>query len=88
MDQLNGRWLPPGRWKPLRSILFPLLGVRFLERDAYEVTTDLVRTARNYLQTWPDVQIERVYFLAYTKRDRELIEAAFNRLNLRLGAPK
>lgn len=86
MDDMNRR----SRWpligpKPLRSIIFPLMGVRSLSQDPYDTTTDLVRTARNYLRHWPDIGVETVYFLAYTKRDKDLLEAAFNRLDLKFA---
>jgi O-acetyl-ADP-ribose deacetylase (regulator of RNase III) len=88
MDELNDKWWR--RWRilgisrPLTSIVFPLLGTRAQELDAIEVTVGLVREARKYLTLWPDTQIKSVYFLAYTKRDLELCEAAFQRLGMPL----
>ncbi len=83
MDKLNSPWRRPWRMVfPLRSIIFPLMGTRNRQRDAYDVTENLVRTARNYLKLWPRTRIEKVYFLAYTQRDLELLEAAFARLDL------
>ncbi len=88
MDELNAnrlrRWLHLGSLKPLRSIIFPLLGTRARNLDAIEVTESLVREARNYLALWSETQIRSVYFLAYTQRDLELCEAAFQRLGIPL----
>lgn len=92
MDQLNAsawrRWRVLGSTRPLRSIIFPLLGTRARDMDAIDVATGLVREARKYLTLWPDTQIEAVYFLAYTKRDYELCEAAFARLGMPLPPKK
>ena len=86
MDQLNSRWCshPWTCIRPLRSIVFPLMGTRNRERDPFDVTENLVRAARNYLKHWPSKTIREVYFLAYTQRDLELCEAAFARIGLKL----
>lgn len=88
MDRLNknplARWRETGSLKPFESILFPLLGVRNRELDPIEVTVGLIREARKHLTLWPDTRIRRVYFLAYTRRDLELCEAAFQRLGMPL----
>ena len=88
MDELNNarlrRWRLLGTTRPLTSIIFPLLGTRSRDVDPIDVTVNLVREARKYLTLWPDTQIKSVYFLAYTKRDLELCEAAFQRLNMPL----
>jgi len=88
MDQLNDSLLHrvillrhPRR---LTSIVFPLLGTRSRDLDAIDVTVDLVREARKYLTLWPETNIRAVYFLAYTQRDLELCEAAFQRLGMKL----
>lgn len=92
MDQLNANWWQ--RWRslgmiaPLRSIIFPLLGSRGRDLDAIEVTESLVREARKYLTLWPETRITSVYFLAYTQRDLELCEAAFQRLGMPLPMSK
>ena len=88
MDELNARrwsrWRRPFGVQPLRSVIFPLLGTRAQDKDAIEVTESLVREARKYLSLWPETEIRSVYFLAYTKRDLELCEAAFQRLGMPL----
>ncbi len=68
----------------MTSIVFPLLGTRSRNLDAIDVTVDLVREARKYLTLWPETNIRAVYFLAYTQRDLELCEAAFQRLGMKL----
>lgn len=89
MDQINECWYSL-RWRiwPLTSIVFPLMGVRSRETEAMTVTEDLVRAACNYLTLWPESKIKSVYFLAYTKRDRELCDAVFERLGLQLETKK
>lgn len=88
LDQINAswwrRWYLLGSARPLRSIIFPLLGTNARDLDPIEVTEDLVREARKYLTLWPETQITSIYFLAYTKRDLELCEAAFARLGMKL----
>ena len=90
MDRLNkdllARFLATGSTRPLRSILFPLLGTRNTEYDPIDVTVRLINEARKYLSLWPGTQISSIYFLAYTKRDLELCEAAFQRLQMPLPA--
>ncbi len=68
----------------LTSIVFPLLGTRSRELDAIDVTVDLVREARKYVSLWPETDVRAIYFLAYTQRDLELCEAAFQRLGMPL----
>src|SRR5262245_16927722 len=84
MDQLNEnpfkRYILLGRLRRLTSIIFPLLGTRASEIDPIEVTVSLVQEARKYLTLYPTTHIRAVYFLAYTKRDLELCEAAFQGL--------
>jgi O-acetyl-ADP-ribose deacetylase (regulator of RNase III) len=72
-----------GLAQPLRSIIFPLFGTRGPSRDPQATADALVQAAVSYLSTWPASRIEKVYFLAYTDRDRELCETAFLRLNLK-----
>jgi O-acetyl-ADP-ribose deacetylase (regulator of RNase III) len=67
---------------PLTSIIFPLLGTRGTERDPQTVADNLIRSARDFLETTPDTKIETVYFLAYTDTDNELCEAAFRHADL------
>lgn len=67
---------------PLKNIIFPLLGTRGADRDPQTVADNLIRSARDYLETTPDSKIETVYFLAYTDTDNELCEAAFRHANL------
>lgn len=72
------------RWgfrKPLRSVLFALMGTQG-DRDPQEVADNLVRAAKDYLETWPHSPVNRVCFLAYTDADDELCETAFRRLDL------
>lgn len=92
MDELNdSRWQRFSSLRstrPLHSIIFPLLGTRSRDGDPIEVTESLVREARKYLTLWPETQIKSVYFLAYTQRDLELCEAAFQRLGIALPSSK
>ena len=71
-----------GLKQPSKSIIFPLFGTRNLDDDPQVVAINLVRTAKNYLETWPDCTMERVYFLAWTDADQELCVTAFQRLGL------
>jgi len=88
MEQLNQslwqRYRLLGDRRRLTSIIFPLLGTRASEFDPIDVTVNLVQEARKYLTLWPSTHIRAVYFLAYTKRDLELCEAAFQRLDMPL----
>lgn len=88
MEQLNRslwqRYNLLGDSRRLTSIVFPLLGTRASEFDPIDVTVNLVQEARKYLTLWPSTHIRAVYFLAYTKRDLELCEAAFQRLGMPL----
>lgn len=82
-DALNSDSL--SRWRhgaPLRTIIFPLFGTRSSDRDPHDVTENLVFAAKAYLEARPDSLLERVYFLAYTDKDRDLCETAFSRLRL------
>jgi O-acetyl-ADP-ribose deacetylase (regulator of RNase III) len=67
---------------PLTSIIFPLLGTRGSDRDPQTVADNLIRSARDFLETTPDTKIERIHFLAYTDTDSELCEAAFRHADL------
>jgi O-acetyl-ADP-ribose deacetylase (regulator of RNase III) len=88
MDQLNAslwqRFTLLGSTRRLTSIVFPLLGTRAAALDPIDVTVSLVQEARKYLTLWPSTNIRAVYFLAYTARDLELCEAAFQRLGMPL----
>jgi hypothetical protein len=50
--------------------------------DSEEVAVDLVRAARDFLETWPNSTVECVYFLAYADRDKALCRTAFQRIGL------
>jgi O-acetyl-ADP-ribose deacetylase (regulator of RNase III) len=83
IDNLNCAWLiRMGLRAPLKSVIFPLLGTRGTSRDPQTVADNLVRSARDFLESTPDTAIERVYFLAYTDADNELCEAAFRHADL------
>lgn len=84
LDEINDSWssLDTVIW-PLKSIVFPLLGTRGREHLALETTTNLVHEALCYLDLWPETKLEEIYFLAWTRRDLELLIAAFKRLELR-----
>jgi O-acetyl-ADP-ribose deacetylase (regulator of RNase III) len=83
IDDLNLEWLRRLRISHrLKSVIFPLFGTRGHDRDSQHVADSIVLAAMNYLQSWPSSTIERVYFLAYTDTDDELVTTAFNRLKL------
>jgi hypothetical protein len=63
----------------LKSVVFPLFGTRG-DRDARDVTYNLVRRAKSYFESTRTTQIDRIYFLAFTDVDQELILSAFQRL--------
>jgi hypothetical protein len=71
-----------GLKQPSKSIIFPLFGTRNPDDDPQLVALNLVRTAKNYLETWSNCTMERVYFLAWTDSDEELCLTAFQRLGL------
>jgi O-acetyl-ADP-ribose deacetylase (regulator of RNase III) len=82
-EEINGGLLYRlGLKQPSKSIIFPLFGTRNPDDDPQAVALNLVRTAKNYLETWPTSKIERVYFLAWTDADEELCLIAFQRLGL------
>jgi hypothetical protein len=68
-----------GSIAPLRSVVFPLFGTRG-ERDGREVAFNLAQRAMLYFESTPSTMVDRVYFLAYTDLDQELILSAFQRL--------
>jgi O-acetyl-ADP-ribose deacetylase (regulator of RNase III) len=81
IDDINSQWLRRlGIFKRFRTVIFPLFGTRGQDRDSQQVAYNIVQAATNYFQTWPSSTIERVYFLAYTDADDELVTTAFNRL--------
>lgn len=83
VDMMNRSLLTRlGLRTPLTSILFPLLGTRGADRDPQIVADNLIRSARDFLESTPDTKIEAVYFLAYTDTDSELCEAAFRHADL------
>ncbi len=65
------------------SILIPLFGTRGQQEDAQTVATNLIRTAKNYIEMWPEFSLKRIYFQAYTDQDDELCTTAFNQLKLK-----
>lgn len=85
-DDINHSWRIPIALRlarPLQSIIFPLFGTRGRDVDAQLVTDALVSAAMSYLRSWPGTKINDVYFLAYTNRDLELCQTAFDRLGLK-----
>jgi hypothetical protein len=81
IDDLNSNWMRRlGISRPFKSVIFPLFGTRGHDRDSQQVAYNIVQAAMNYFQTWPTSTIGRVYFLAYTDADDELVTTAFNRL--------
>ncbi len=85
-DDINHSWRIPialRLTRPLRSIIFPLFGTRGRDVDAQLVTDALVDAAMSYLRSWPETKINDVYFLAYTNRDLDLCQTAFDRLELK-----
>jgi O-acetyl-ADP-ribose deacetylase (regulator of RNase III) len=82
VDAYNHSWRCRLRLRPrLKSIMFPMFGTRGGIEDPQVVATNLVRTAKNYVEMWP-FSLERIYFQAYTDRDDELCVTAFSRLKL------
>ncbi len=57
----------------LRTILFPLMGAGTTRSSAQEKADKLVDEAIEYLRQNPHSRIEKVYFLAYTEQDREIL---------------
>jgi O-acetyl-ADP-ribose deacetylase (regulator of RNase III) len=81
-DAYNHSWSCRLGLRPrLTSIMFPLFGTRGGYEDPQVVATNLVRTAKNYVEMWP-FSLERIYFQAYTDGDDELCVTAFSRLKL------
>lgn len=57
----------------LHSILFPLMGAGTTPSSAQEVVDKLIDEAIEYLRQNPGSRIDKVYFLAYSEQDREII---------------
>lgn len=57
-------------------------GTRSDDRDPLDVTTNIVQAVKTYFELCPWSTIDRVYFLAYTDADDELLTTAFNRPRL------
>ena len=60
----------------LHSILFPLMGAGTTRSSAQEKADKLIDEAIEYLRQNPRSRIEKVYFLAYTEQDREILPDA------------
>jgi hypothetical protein len=88
IDYLNEsavrRLLRFGSIAPLKSVIFPLFGTRG-DRDAREVAYNLAQRAMLYLESTPTTKVDRIYFLAYTDLDQDLVLAAFQRLTANGG---
>jgi O-acetyl-ADP-ribose deacetylase (regulator of RNase III) len=83
VDHYNNAYLCRLRMRrKLTSVIFPLFGTRGQDQDPLEVTLSIVHAAKKYFELCPWSTIERVYFLAYTDADDELLTTAFNRLKL------
>ncbi len=73
----------------LRSVLVPLFGTHSPGESPHERVQGLVHAAHQHLLHSQDTKIERVAFLAWTRVDLELCQAALYRLGLKpAGAPK
>jgi ADP-ribose pyrophosphatase len=84
-DRLNDQWLSfDRRWRgPYRSMLLPLFGAgatrRKQELIAENVCESLVPLTIQYLREHPNSLIEKVYFLAYTPSEVEIIDSVLSR---------
>ena len=83
IDTHNGTRLVKLRKKEqIRSVLFPLFGNRGSARSPQDIAYSIVQAASEYVRTWPDTEVQRICFLAYTDRDFEQCETAMQRLGL------
>jgi len=57
----------------LDSILFPLMGTGTTRSSAQEAVDKLIDAAIEYVRQNPRSRINKIYFLAYTEQDREII---------------
>ena len=61
----------------VNSILFPLMGVGTTRSSAQEMANKLIDAAIEYMRQNPQSRINKVYFLAYTERDRDICRHKF-----------
>jgi ADP-ribose pyrophosphatase len=84
-DDLNDRWLSFDRLRrgPYRSMLLPLFGAgvdrRKPELSAQNVCETLVPITIQYLQEHPNSFIDKIYFLAYTPLEVEIVDSVLSR---------
>lgn len=62
-------------WKPLRSIVVPLLGAGQGGVTAADVVSSMVPAAIDFLRRDPDAKLKEVYFLAFTPKDHAILTA-------------
>jgi O-acetyl-ADP-ribose deacetylase (regulator of RNase III) len=62
------------------SVLFPLLGTGHGKGDAKHTATTMYQAIVDFLQKHPASGLTRVCILAYTNRDLEAVQAAFDKV--------
>jgi hypothetical protein len=78
----GGYWRPP-----LTSILFPLLGAGHGDRAVKGIAQCLVSPAVQYLRRHrAATTLERVHFLVYSSRSREIFEPELEEIMQAIGA--
>ena len=70
-----------GRFKDLKSILFPMLGTGVGGLDVYEAAPQLIKTALDYIIANPGSLIETIYFTAWNGRDLEACTNALDKMD-------
>lgn len=81
LQELNSRKKDPpdAEATALRSVLFPIFGIRTVGFAPDEVLLDLVTAACNYIQKHPDTLAERIYFQAYFEEELRLCKDVMER---------
>ncbi|MBE0670158.1 MAG: macro domain-containing protein [Anaerolineales bacterium] len=62
----------------IKSILFPLMGTGTAKSSPEEIARKLIDTAISYIETNPQMKIERVFFLARNEEDLEICTDILN----------
>lgn len=71
-------------WKPLRSIVIPLLGAGQGDVRTQDVLGTMIPAAIEFLRKSPDLNLREIYFLAFTPRDHALLAAEMEKHAARL----
>lgn len=79
-DNINTFWWLNWRYRPIRSILVPLIGTGQGEADLGGVVEQLFQVALRHFRERPNSRLREIYFLAYKPKDERAIKAYADRL--------